>query len=242
MPGVVGAHIDRIASNHGTTKRFGSQLDTPDDVPTGGRYSSQPEDCPPGRLSSEWGRDGRRWHNVRRDRRSRCDSSDSTNAHSASLRSAGSLAAAFSASRTAVYSLRCFPELRPRRFAHRGIRHPELRSTAALQTAPRGRCWRGPHMRPIERREPDRPGRLPRRRRLGRRRTDGRQGFCRVDADVWILVRKSIDEGGYRRAGSPAERAEGARGIARDDQSRRSGPASTPVESIQYRASGQRAH
>ena len=37
VPCVVGAHIDRIADNDGTTKRFVSQLDTPDDVPTGGR-------------------------------------------------------------------------------------------------------------------------------------------------------------------------------------------------------------
>ena len=35
VPGVVGAHIDRIATNHGTTVRFVSERDTPDDVPTG---------------------------------------------------------------------------------------------------------------------------------------------------------------------------------------------------------------
>src|SRR5262245_30257814 len=34
---VVGAHIDRIATNNGTTIRFVAQLDTPDDVPTGSR-------------------------------------------------------------------------------------------------------------------------------------------------------------------------------------------------------------
>src|SRR4030095_12442167 len=32
MPGVVGTNIDRIAGNHGTAKRFVSQLDAPDDV------------------------------------------------------------------------------------------------------------------------------------------------------------------------------------------------------------------
>src|SRR6185369_17161387 len=37
VPCIVRAHIDRIANNHRTTKRFVSQLDTPDDVPTGGR-------------------------------------------------------------------------------------------------------------------------------------------------------------------------------------------------------------
>src|SRR5262249_37272386 len=36
------------------------------------------------------------------------------------------------------------------------------------------------------------------------------------DADVWILVRKSIDESCYRRAGPVAQSAQGACGIARN--------------------------
>ena len=52
--------------------------------------------------------------------------------------------------------------------------------------------------------------------RPGRARTDGRQGLRRVDADVWILVRKSLDESADRRAGPLAQRAQGACGIARD--------------------------
>ena len=38
----------------------------------------------------------------------------------------------------------------------------------------------------------------------------------RVDADVWILVRKGVDERADRRAGTRAQRAQGACGIARD--------------------------
>ena len=52
--------------------------------------------------------------------------------------------------------------------------------------------------------------------RTGRARADGRQGLRRVDADVWILVRKSVDERADRRAGTLAQRAQGACGIARD--------------------------
>jgi hypothetical protein len=37
VPGVVGADIDRIADDHGTTERVVSQIDAPDDVPAGGR-------------------------------------------------------------------------------------------------------------------------------------------------------------------------------------------------------------
>src|SRR4030095_2394093 len=59
-------------------------------------------------------------------------------------------------------SVRCFPELRPRRHAHRGIRPSELRLTAALQTAQPGRCLRGLHTPPIERRAWDHAGLLPR--------------------------------------------------------------------------------
>src|SRR5262245_24523223 len=64
VPCVVSAHIDHIANNHGTTKRLVPQLDAPDDVPTGGRIPvnrriARLDDC---RL--EWGRDGRRGHNV----------------------------------------------------------------------------------------------------------------------------------------------------------------------------------
>src|SRR4030095_17061648 len=37
VPDVVGTYINRIAGNHGTAKRFVSQLDAPDDVPPSGR-------------------------------------------------------------------------------------------------------------------------------------------------------------------------------------------------------------
>ena len=68
--------------------------------------------------------------------------------------------------------------------------------------------------------------------RLGRVRTDGRQGLRRVDADVWILVRKRSDERAYRRAGPRAQGAQGACGIARDRSNPRlAAPVSTPVES-----------
>jgi hypothetical protein len=47
--------------------------------------------------------------------------------------------------------------------------------------------------------------------RPGRARTDGRQGLRRVDADVWILMRKSVDERADRRAGPlPGARARAA--------------------------------
>jgi hypothetical protein len=64
VPCVVGAYIDCIASNHGTTKRLVSQLDTPDDVPAGGcipinRGIARLDDC-----WLKWGGDGRRGHNV----------------------------------------------------------------------------------------------------------------------------------------------------------------------------------
>ena len=49
-------------------------------------------------------------------------------------------------------------------------------------------------------------------------RADGRQGLRRVDADVGILVRQSVDESAYRRAGSLAQSAQGSCGIARDDR------------------------
>src|SRR5262245_60967501 len=57
-------------------------------------------------------------------------------------------------------SVRCFPELGLRRYAHKGIHPPELRLTAALRTAQPDRCLRAPHTRPIERRERDRAGLL----------------------------------------------------------------------------------
>ena len=44
---------------------------------------------------------------------------------------------------------------------------------------------------------------------LGRVRTDRRQSLRRVDADVWIRVRKSIDESVDRRAGAPGPRRPG---------------------------------
>src|SRR5829696_5975681 len=68
VPCVVRAHIDGIASHHGATISFVSQLDTPDDVPTGGRI---PVDWRIARVDGcrrEWGREGRRRHDVRRDR------------------------------------------------------------------------------------------------------------------------------------------------------------------------------
>ena len=115
-----------------------------------------------------------------------------------------------------VPSVRCCPELRPRRYAHRGIHPSELQLTAALQTAQPGRCWRGPHTRPIEPREWVAQGFCQGAGRFDRVRTDGRQSLRRVDADVWILVRKSIDESAYRRAGTLAQSAQGTCGIACD--------------------------
>src|SRR5262245_29279833 len=52
-------------------------------------------------------------------------------------------------------SVRCFPALRPQKYGHREIHHPELRLTAALPTAQPDRWLRGPRMPPIERREWD---------------------------------------------------------------------------------------
>ncbi len=54
--------------------------------------------------------------------------------------------------------------------------------------------------------------------RFDRVRTDGRQSLRRVDADVWILVRKRIDESAYRRAGTLAQSTQGTCGIACDDR------------------------
>ena len=176
MPGVVGAHIDRIASNHGTAKRLVSQLDAPDDVPPGGRIPVNRRIARLGGLTEGL---RPRTHRPARSRGpapaplaglTRCRSfapltrwlpAIRLNAHSASSRSAGSFAAALSASGPTVPSVRCFPALRPRRCAHRGIHPPELRSTAARRTARPGRCLRGPHTPPIERRESDRPGLWP---------------------------------------------------------------------------------
>jgi len=64
VPCVVGAHIDRIADNDGTSKRFVSQLDTPDDVPTGGRIPVNRRIARLDGCCMECGRDRRRWHNV----------------------------------------------------------------------------------------------------------------------------------------------------------------------------------
>src|SRR5262249_41515912 len=63
--------------------------------------------------------------------------------------------------RLTVLSVRCFPELRPRKDAHRGIDPSKHRLTAARPTAQPGRFLRGPRTPPIERREWDRPGLLP---------------------------------------------------------------------------------
>ena len=62
VPGVVGAHIDRIAGNYGTAKRLISQLYTSDDVPPSGRI---PVNRRIARLSHRrlgLRRDGRRGH------------------------------------------------------------------------------------------------------------------------------------------------------------------------------------
>src|SRR6187401_3603822 len=59
-------------------------------------------------------------------------------------------------------SFRCFPTPGPRRDARRGSHPPARRSVAELQTAPPGRCRRGPHTPPIERQERDRRALLPR--------------------------------------------------------------------------------
>ena len=115
-----------------------------------------------------------------------------------------------------VPSVRCVRELRPRRYAHRGIHPPELRSTAALQTAQPGRCLRGPHTPPIGRRESDRLALLPRPLSPwppSDRWTPGPppRRCGRMDPRA-----KSIDESAYRGAGSPAQSAQGTCGIARD--------------------------
>jgi hypothetical protein len=69
---------------------------------------------------------------------------------------------------------------------------------------------------------------------LGRRarlRTDGGQGLRRVDADVWFLVRESLDESAYRRTG-PLPKAPRARAASpRPSNPRLSVPVSTPAES-----------
>ena len=218
VPCVVGAHVDRIADNHGTTKRFVSQLDTPDDVPPGGRV---PVDRRIARLDDrrlEWRRDGRRGHNaVSATGPPRCDSGDSTQRPLCfATQCRDRLPPPSAPPGPTAPSVRCFPERRPRRCAHRGSHPSALRSTAARQTAQPGRCLRAPHTPPIGRRGSDRPALCQGLCRMGRARTDGRQGLRRVDADVWILVRKSIDESTDRRAGSLAQSAQGACGIARD--------------------------
>ena len=52
--------------------------------------------------------------------------------------------------------------------------------------------------------------------RRARLRPDGRQGLRRVDADVWFLVRESLDQSAYRRTGLLAQSTQGTCGIARN--------------------------
>ena len=89
MPRVVGAHIDGIASNHGTTKRFVSQLDTPDDVSTGGRIPVNRRIARWTTVVSSGERDGRRGHIVTRMGSPGLTPAIRLNAHSASSRKRG---------------------------------------------------------------------------------------------------------------------------------------------------------
>jgi hypothetical protein len=63
-PGVVGAHVDRIAGNDGTAERLVPQLDAPDDVPTGGRVPVDRRAARRDGRRLEWESDRRRGHDV----------------------------------------------------------------------------------------------------------------------------------------------------------------------------------
>ena len=79
--------------------------------------------------------------------------------------------------------------------------------------------------------------------RTGRARADGRQGLRRVNADVWILVRKRA-----RRARRPKgwhacpTRPGRVRHRPRPSNPRLSAPASTPAESFLYAVPGRSIH
>ena len=215
LPAVVGAHIDRIASNHGTTVGLVSQRDTPDDVPTGARVPANRripglDDC---RL--ERGRGGWCGHDVRRGRRCSCDSSDSTQrplclvaqcgigccgrqrfSSRLRLRSDASQGSRREDSHIEEFILQRFDELRHCRLRGRTNACESLtrRPSNAGYGIAQGCCQ-----------DVSRPGRA---------RADRRQGLRRVDADVRILVRKGVDQRADRRAGPLAQRAQGACGIA----------------------------
>ena len=217
VPAVVGSHVDRIAGNHGTAERVLSQLDAPDDVPSGSRI---PVDRRITRLGhgglGSW-RDGRRGHDGRDDGLFRLDASDAIQrplgfvtqcgiARGRSQRLPGRLCLRPDASQRAGREDAHIQEFILQSFNQ--LWHSGLRGGAD--------AGEGLTCRPSDagNRIAHGPGEV--RGRRGRLRTDGRQGFRRVDADVRFLVRESRDQSAYRRTGLRAQGAQGTCGIARN--------------------------
>ena len=245
MPGVVGAHIDRIAGNHGTAIRFVSQLDTPDDVPAGGRIPVNRRiarlDAP---SSASWGATEGAGTTGDDDRLSRLDASDSTQRPlcfvtqcgivcGRSQRLPGRLCLRSDASQSSGREDTHIEEFILQSFDQ--LRHCRLRGRAD--------ACEGLTRRPSDAGNRIAQGSAKAFVAAGRLRTDGRQGLRRVDADVWILVRKSLDESAYRRAGPLAQSAQGTCGIARDHRilvSQR--PSQRRLNPFCMRAPGQSRH